>query len=85
VQQINLRIHFIREMILKGFLTIHFVPTEENVADMLTKSLGKKGFPRHRQKLMYGHDGIIPKCKEGPMRQSEVAIPAVIDAEWLSG
>jgi hypothetical protein len=84
VQQINLRIHFIRELIMKNFLTVHFVPTLENVADMLTKPLGQEDFRRHRKVLLSGHDGNLPSHKEGPMKLSEVAVPAVINREWLS-
>lgn len=82
VQQINLRIHFIREMILKKFLTIHFVPTDENVADMLTKALGKVPFQKHRKVLLSGHGGKPPHGA-GPSNYVEVATPAAIDDVWL--
>jgi hypothetical protein len=39
VKHINMRINFIREFILEGLFSIHFVPTHYNVADVLTKSI----------------------------------------------
>lgn len=57
VKHINLRIHFIREMIESGFLELRFVPTDENVADVLTKALGDEQFKKLCEILMSGHKG----------------------------
>jgi len=70
-------------MILKGFLTVHFVPTEDNVADALTKALGQLLFGGHRKIILSGHDGKLPSHKAGPNTLLEVALPCTIDAEWL--
>ena len=70
-------------MILKGFLTVHFVSTKDNVADMLTKALGQEDFRRHRPKLLSGHDGVLPPHNPVPRNYVEVAVPAVLDAAWL--
>jgi hypothetical protein len=60
VKHINMRIQAIREHILSGLIAIHFVPTEENVADLLTKPLAPLKFKKFRKVLMQGHDGIAP-------------------------
>ncbi len=39
VKHMNMRIQAIREWINAGLIAIHFVPTDHNVADMLTKAL----------------------------------------------
>ena len=61
VKHINLRINFIREQYDEGFLTIHHVAGEDNTADMLTKPLAKEVFTKHRETLMTGHRGALPK------------------------
>jgi hypothetical protein len=64
VKHINMRINFIREMIFAGFITIHFVPTEHNVADIMTKPLPIDQFKRLRHILMQGHGGVEPVFEE---------------------
>jgi hypothetical protein len=56
-KHINMRINFIREQILRGFLVLCFVAGEDNVADMLTKPLTTGPFQGHRAVLMQGHGG----------------------------
>jgi hypothetical protein len=60
VKHINLRIHYVREMIEKGFIELLFVPTDYNVADVLTKPLAEDKFTYFRDILMEGHKGIMP-------------------------
>jgi hypothetical protein len=59
VKHINMRINFIREMINKRRIQLVFVPTEYNVADMLTKPLGPELFNRHQRKLLHGFNGEL--------------------------
>ncbi|MDP3780457.1 MAG: reverse transcriptase domain-containing protein, partial [Nitrosopumilaceae archaeon] len=60
VKHINLRIHFIREMILMKFVSLNFIRTDYNVADILTKPISEEGFKRHRDILLMGHDNKNP-------------------------
>jgi hypothetical protein len=60
IKHLNMRIQAIREHILSGLLAIHFVPTNENVADLLTKPLAAEKFLRFRKTLMIGHGGVSP-------------------------
>ena len=60
VKHINMRIQAIREHILSGLIAIHFVPTDDNVADILTKALPAPKFQKFRKILMEGHDGLAP-------------------------
>jgi hypothetical protein len=55
-----MRLAYIRELINNGILALYFVPTELNVADVLTKPLEPPRFIRHRTILLEGHDGILP-------------------------
>ncbi len=43
-KHIDIRHHFVREMVLNGSINIEFVNTEENVADALTKAIPKQKF-----------------------------------------
>jgi transposase-like protein len=49
VRHINLRIHYIRQMINERVIELHFVPTELNVADLFTKALAHALFVRHME------------------------------------
>ena len=42
--QIDIRHHFIRENVERGTITIKYVDTKNQLADILTKSLGTKAF-----------------------------------------
>ena len=64
VKHINMRIHYIREMIEDGFLELYFVPTDKNVADVLTKPLRDSTFEAHRKTLLEGHSGVLPSQNE---------------------
>jgi hypothetical protein len=59
-KHINMIINFIREKINERIIELHFVPSEYNVADILTKPLAKDLFLKHRDVLMNGHKGINP-------------------------
>jgi hypothetical protein len=60
VGYINVRMEFIRELINLRMIKLVYVPTELNVADVLTKPLSHETFERHSQVLLYGHSGNLP-------------------------
>lgn len=43
--------HFIREKILSGEIDLEYVPTDEQLADIMTKALGRTAFERLRSQL----------------------------------
>lgn len=60
-KHINMRINYIRELINKRMVSLSFIPTEYNVADVLTKPLAAKSHNRHCNVLMFGHNGELFK------------------------
>jgi hypothetical protein len=58
---VNMRIHFIREMIKKGFIVIKFIRSAFNVADVLTKPLNADQHQVLIKILLMGHDSINPE------------------------
>jgi len=50
-KHIDVRFHFVREMIDQGLLEIAFVPTDKNVADIFTKNLSMEKFEFHSGNL----------------------------------
>jgi hypothetical protein len=48
IQHVNIRFHFVHEMIDNGFIDIIFVPTDENIADIFTKNLDSKKFKNNQ-------------------------------------
>lgn len=57
-RHINLRIHYIRELINSKVINLIFVPSELNVADVLTKALGAELHNKHSNILIQGHNGF---------------------------
>ena len=53
-KHISLRYNIVRELCSKGTIDIKYCPTEDMVADILTKALGQSAFLRLRPLLM-GH------------------------------
>ena len=55
-KHIEIKYHFIRDMVHKGAVKLKYVPTEEQVADVLTKPLARVKFEYFRDKL-----GVVQK------------------------
>ena len=51
-KHIDTKLHFIRERVENGEVKIHYVPTEEMTADILTKSLPRPKVEKHRLVLL---------------------------------
>ena len=45
-KHIDIRYHFIREHVLKGTMELHFLPSEEQIADIFTKPLDEGTFTK---------------------------------------
>ena len=54
-KHINMRINYIRQLINEKVIELHFVDSENNVADILTKALPVTVFEKHRNTLLFGH------------------------------
>ena len=48
----SFKYHYIREQMDSGIIEVEFVRLEENLADLFTKSLGRKSFEYHSGKLL---------------------------------
>lgn len=59
-KHINMRINYIRELINARVIELHFVRSELNVADVLTKPLCRDPHVRHTKVLLHGHNGVCP-------------------------
>jgi hypothetical protein len=51
-KHIDTKLHFIRERVENEEVGIHYIPTEEMTADILTKSLPRVKVERHRCVLL---------------------------------
>lgn len=51
-KHVDIRYHYIREVIARGLIEVTFIPGEDNPADLLTKNLGRVKFEKFRS--MYG-------------------------------
>lgn len=81
-KHINLRINYIRELINARIISLHFIVSEENVADMLTKALPTVRFERHTNILMHGHNGISPFQHESIQTMEQVYATIGVDGTF---
>jgi len=51
-KHLNIKYHHFRDQVARGRITIHFVPTEDQIADMLTKPVSIELLARFRRRLM---------------------------------
>jgi len=51
-KHIELKYHFVRDKVASGEIKLVYVPTEENVADIMTKCLARIKFERFRDRLV---------------------------------
>jgi hypothetical protein len=51
-KHIDIRAHFVRELIINGILKVVFVKSEDNDADIFTKNVSEDLFVKHSDKLM---------------------------------
>jgi hypothetical protein len=51
-KHLNIKYHHFRDQVQRGRISIHSVPTELQVADMLTKPVSVELLQRHRRSLM---------------------------------
>ncbi|CAB1115605.1 unnamed protein product [Ectocarpus sp. CCAP 1310/34] len=51
-KHIDVRFHFIRGLFMSGDISVKFVPTTEQHADLFTKALSRGSLQYHRRKLM---------------------------------
>ena len=45
-KHVDMRYHYVNEMVLDGFLKIKFVKTEENVEDIFTKNMSSEAYKK---------------------------------------
>ena len=51
-KHIDIQIHFVRELVERKLVKFQYIPSKNNVADILTKPLGKTKFEMHRDSIM---------------------------------
>jgi hypothetical protein len=79
-RHLAMRIEYIRESINHRIIEVLFIPTDLNVADILTKPLAAKPFLQHRERLMSGFKGSKDNIRKKVMHTySEVASLISID------
>jgi len=58
-KHINVRYHFVRDLIEKGLLELKYISTNENVADIMTKNLNELKHKKFGVKLLNGKDSSL--------------------------
>jgi hypothetical protein len=60
-KHIEIRYHFIRDRVQKGAVKLQYIPTDQQVADILTKPLAKGKFEAFRDKLGLVQNSFLAK------------------------
>ena len=68
-KHIEVHYHFVRERVLGGEISVQYLPTECQPADLLTKSLGQSLFEKHRDFI-----GIFPIGTFLPLEQRQLKV-----------
>ena len=55
-KHIDLRHHYVRESVANGMLKVEWVPSQQQLADVFTKGLGKQAFIQLTQRIMDNKD-----------------------------
>ena len=58
---IEIKYHYIRDMVQRGALKLHYVSTEDHISDVLTKPLSRAKFDYFRENLGVLHIEFLPK------------------------
>jgi transposase InsO family protein len=64
-RHIDIRYHFVRELVEEGIINISFVKTLENDADVYTKNLSADLFNKHTEKYMEQLNDVEASMKQG--------------------
>jgi len=59
LKQIEIKYHYIRDMVEKGAVKLQYVATQEQIVDVFTKPLSRVKFEYFRDKL-----GVVPRERE---------------------
>ena len=60
-KHIEIKYHYIRDMVQRGAIKLHYVATDEQIVDVLTKPLARVKFEYFREKLFFIHIGVPQK------------------------
>jgi hypothetical protein len=58
-KHIEIKYHYIRDMVQRGVVRLQYMTTEKQVANVLTKPLSRMGFKHSKDKL-----GMVPLKRE---------------------
>jgi len=60
-KHIDIRYHFIRDCVQRGIVQLQYIPTDEQVAEILTKALGKAKFIFFKDKMGVLQNSFLAK------------------------
>jgi hypothetical protein len=64
-KHIDLRYHYVREMLDKGLILLEFVRSEEHLVDLFSKNMGNEMYEYHAGKLFSNNQNLIKPSREG--------------------
>jgi hypothetical protein len=65
-KHMDLRLHFVRELVIDKTVQLRYVSTQQNIADFLTKPVGRSVISRAISRFTGGASSIVALCSKAP-------------------
>ena len=71
---IEIKYHYIRDMVQRGALKLQYVATDTQIADVLTKPLARVKFEYFREKLGVSRSRFLPRRSDESVSPSDMVV-----------
>lgn len=61
-KHVDVRYHFLRELVGSGDISVEYLQSEDEQADILTNAIGRESFELHREFLLDSHVRLLWLC-----------------------
>ena len=80
-KHIEIKYHYIKDMVQRGAVKLQYVATDEHIADVLMKPLARVKFEYFREKLLFFRLRFLPRGSDESMSHSDMVrglVPSVV-------
>ena len=82
LKHIDIKYHYIRDMVQRGEVKLHYVATDEQIADVLTKPLARVNLSTSGRSLLFSRSRFPPKGSDESVNHSDMVrglVPSMSD------
>ena len=80
-KHIEIKYHYIRDMVQRGAVKLLYIATEEQIADVLTKPLARMKFEYFRERLVLSRSRFLPRESDETHSHSDMVrglVPSMV-------